>query len=129
MHPNRFLVQAGVYEAFADKLVARVNDMRVGSGFEPGVAIGPMINEAAISKINRHVADALSNGGRIATRPVAAPKGMQFTAPVVLTNETIDMVLAHEETFGPVAPLFRFETDEEAIAIANATPFGLAAYF
>jgi len=126
---NRILVQAGVYDAFAEKLVARVNDMKVGSGLEPGVAIGPMINEAAISKINRHVADALSKGGRIATRPVALPKGAQFTAPLVLTNATTDMVLAHEETFGPVAPLFRFETDAEAIAIANATPFGLAAYF
>jgi succinate-semialdehyde dehydrogenase/glutarate-semialdehyde dehydrogenase len=104
---NRILVQAGIYDAFADRLVARVNEMTVGPGLKPGVAIGPMINEASISKINRHVADALSKGARIAT----------------------DMVLAHEETFGPVAPLFRFETDDEAIAIANATPFGLAAYF
>ncbi|MCP3468945.1 NAD-dependent succinate-semialdehyde dehydrogenase [Bradyrhizobium sp. CCGUVB1N3] len=126
---NRILVQAGVYDAFADKLVARVEKMKVGSGLEPGVAIGPMINEVAISKINRHVADALSKGARIAARPVTQPKGPQFTAPIVLTEATTDMVLAHEETFGPVAPLFRFETDEEAIAIANATPFGLAAYF
>lgn len=126
---NRILVQAGVYDAFADKLVARVKTMKVGSGLEPGVAIGPMINEAAISKINRHVADALSKGARIAGQPVTLPKGQQFTAPIVLTEATTDMVLAHEETFGPVAPLFRFETDEEAIAIANATPFGLAAYF
>ncbi|MGX1324616.1 succinate-semialdehyde dehydrogenase/glutarate-semialdehyde dehydrogenase [Bradyrhizobium sp. USDA 377] len=126
---NRILVQAGVYDAFADKLVARVKIMKVGSGFEPGVAIGPMINEAAISKINRHVADALSKGARIAAQPATLPKGSQFTAPIVLTEATTDMVLAHEETFGPVAPLFRFETDDEAIAIANATPFGLAAYF
>ena len=126
---NRILVQAGVYDAFADKLVARVKAMKVGSGLEPGVAIGPMINEAAISKINRHVADALSKGARIAAQPATLPKGPQFTAPIVLTEATTDMVLAHEETFGPVAPLFRFETDEEAIAIANATPFGLAAYF
>lgn len=126
---NRILVQAGIYDAFADKLVARVKAMKVGSGLEPGVAIGPMINEAAISKINRHVADALSKGARIAAQPVTLPKGPQFTAPIVLTEATTDMVLAHEETFGPVAPLFRFKTDEEAIAIANATPFGLAAYF
>jgi succinate-semialdehyde dehydrogenase / glutarate-semialdehyde dehydrogenase len=126
---NRILVQAGVYDAFADKLVARVKKMKVGSGLEPGVAIGPMINEAAISKINRHVADALSKGARIAGQPATLPKGSQFTAPIVLTEATTDMLLAHEETFGPVAPLFRFETDEEAIAIANATPFGLAAYF
>ncbi|KJC35064.1 succinate-semialdehyde dehydrogenase [Bradyrhizobium sp. LTSP849] len=126
---NRILVQAGVYDAFADKLVARVKAMKVGSGLEPGVAIGPMINEAAISKINRHVADALSKGARIAAQPATLPKGPQFAAPIVLTEATTDMVLAHEETFGPVAPLFRFETDEEAIAIANATPYGLAAYF
>ncbi|MBR0724664.1 NAD-dependent succinate-semialdehyde dehydrogenase [Bradyrhizobium manausense] len=126
---NRILVQAGVYDAFAAKLVARVRTMKVGSGLEPGIAIGPMINEAAISKINRHVADALSKGARIAAEPVALPEGPQFTAPIVLTEATTDMVLAHEETFGPVAPLFRFKTDEEAIAIANATPFGLAAYF
>ncbi|MDE5444232.1 succinate-semialdehyde dehydrogenase [Bradyrhizobium sp. CSA207] len=126
---NRILVQAGVYDAFANKLVVRVERMKVGPGLEPGVAIGPMINEAAISKINRHVADALSKGARLAAQPVRLPKGPQFTAPIVLTEATTEMVLAHEETFGPVAPLFRFETDEQAIAIANATPFGLAAYF
>ncbi|WP_409192693.1 NAD-dependent succinate-semialdehyde dehydrogenase [Bradyrhizobium sp. RDM4] len=126
---NRILVQAGVYDAFADKLVARVERMKVGPGLEPGVAIGPMINEAAISKIDRHVADALSKGARLAGQPVKLPKGPQFTAPIVLTEATTEMALAHEETFGPVAPLFRFETDAEAVAIANATPFGLAAYF
>ncbi len=126
---NRILVQAGVYDAFTQKLVARVNGMKVGSGLEPGVAIGPMINEAAISKINRHVGDALSKGARIATQPAILPEGSQFTSPVVLTDATTDMMMAHEETFGPVAPLFRFERDEEALAIANATPFGLAAYF
>lgn len=126
---NRILVQAGIYQAFAERLVARVNTMKVGSGLEPGVAIGPMINGAAISKINRHVADALSKGAHIATRPATLPKGAQFTQPLVLTEATTDMMLAHEETFGPVAALFHFETDEEAIAIANATPFGLAAYF
>jgi succinate-semialdehyde dehydrogenase/glutarate-semialdehyde dehydrogenase len=122
-------VQAGIYDAFTQKLVARVNGMKVGSGLEPGVAIGPMINEAAISKINRHVGDALSKGARIATQPAILPEGSQFTSPVVLTDATTDMMMAHEETFGPVAPLFRFERDEEALAIANATPFGLAAYF
>jgi succinate-semialdehyde dehydrogenase / glutarate-semialdehyde dehydrogenase len=126
---NRILVQAGIYDAFASKLVARVDGMKVGSGLEPDVAIGPMINEAAVNKIKRHVADALSKGARIATQPAKLPRGSQFAAPIVLTNATSDMVLAHEETFGPVAPLFRFETDDEAIAIANATPFGLAAYF
>jgi succinate-semialdehyde dehydrogenase / glutarate-semialdehyde dehydrogenase len=126
---NRILVQSGVYDAFRDRLVARVNAMRVGSGLEPGVAIGPMINAAAVDKINRHVADALSKGASVASSATVAEDGPQFVAPVVLTNATTDMLLANEETFGPVAPLFRFETEEEAIALANATPFGLAAYF
>ncbi len=126
---NRILVQASVYEAFRDRLVARVNAMRVGSGLEPGVAIGPMINAAAVDKIERHVTDALSKGARIASAAAVTAPGPQFVAPVVLTDATTDMLLAHEETFGPVAPLFRFETEEEAIALANATPFGLAAYF
>ncbi|MBK1840684.1 NAD-dependent succinate-semialdehyde dehydrogenase [Azospirillum sp. YIM B02556] len=125
---NRILVQAGVYEAFRDRLVARVNAMRVGSGLEPGVAIGPMINEAAIAKIERHVADAVAKGASVASSAVAVP-GPQYVAPLVLTGATTDMLLASEETFGPVAPLFRFETEEEAVALANATPFGLAAYF
>ncbi len=126
---NRILVQAGVYDAFRDRLVARVNAMRVGSGLEPGVAIGPMINAAAVDKINRHVADALSKGASVASSATVPADGPQFVAPVVLTDATTDMLLANEETFGPVAPLFRFETEAEAIALANATPFGLAAYF
>src|SRR5437879_9060116 len=85
---NRILVQAGLYDACADKLAARVKAMKVGSGLEPGVAIGPMMNEAAISKINRHVADALSKGARIAAEPATLPKGPQFTAPIVLTEAT-----------------------------------------
>ena len=126
---NRILVQAGVYEAFAEKLAARVNAMKVGPGTEAGVAIGPMINEAAIAKINRHVEDALAKGAVIVTAKADLPVGVQYTAPMVLTGATIEMQLAGEETFGPVAPLFRFETEEEALAIANGTPYGLAAYF
>jgi succinate-semialdehyde dehydrogenase / glutarate-semialdehyde dehydrogenase len=127
---NRILVQAGVYDAFAGKLAARVNGLKVGPGTEAGVSIGPMITEAAIAKINRHVEDALAKGAKIATssRP-DLPAGTQYTAPVVLTGATTDMLLAGEETFGPVAPLFRFETEEEALSIANGTPYGLAAYF
>jgi succinate-semialdehyde dehydrogenase / glutarate-semialdehyde dehydrogenase len=125
---NRILVQAGVYDAFRDRLVARVNAMRVGAGLEPGVTIGPMINAAAVEKINRHITNAVAKGATIVSSAVA-PDGPQFVAPVVLTNATTDMLLANEETFGPVAPLFRFETEAEAIALANATPFGLAAYF
>ncbi len=126
---NRILVQSGVYDAFAAKLSERVNAMKVGPGTEPGISIGPMINEAAIAKVNRHVEDALSKGAKVVTQKPAMPDGPQYTAPVVLTGATTEMLLASEETFGPVAPLFRFETDEEAIAIANGTPFGLAAYF
>lgn len=126
---NRILVQSGVYDEFAARLTARVNAMKVGPGTEPGVAIGPMINQAAIEKINRHVDDAVSKGAQITSTATAGGLGPQFTAPLVLTGATTDMLLAHEETFGPVAPLFRFETDEEAIRIANDTPFGLAAYF
>ena len=126
---NRILVQAGVHDAFAEKLAVRVMAMRVGAGTEPGIDIGPMINAAAIGKIDRHVADALDKGARVIARNASAPAGAQFTAPLVLAGATTDMLLAHEETFGPVAPLFRFNTEAEALAIANGTPFGLAAYF
>ena len=126
---NRILVESGVYDAFATKLKARVDAMKVGPGTEAGVSIGPMINAAAIGKIERHVADALSKGAKIITETPAMPNGAQYTAPMVLTGATTEMQLATEETFGPVAPLFRFETEEEAIALANGTPFGLASYF
>ncbi|WP_087003996.1 NAD-dependent succinate-semialdehyde dehydrogenase [Rhizobium sullae] len=126
---NRILIQSGVYDAFAEKLAARVSAMKVGRGTDSGADIGPMINKAAIEKINRHVADALAKGARIISTPPALPDGDQYTAPIVLGAATTDMQLASEETFGPVAPLFRFDKEEEAIRIANATPFGLAAYF
>lgn len=126
---NRILVQAGIYEAFAEKLIARVNAMKVGPGTEKGVSIGPMINTAAIDKIRHHVEDAVSKGAKIASTLPVLPEGKQYAAPVVLTGATTEMLLASEETFGPVAPLFKFETEEEAIALANSTPFGLAAYF
>jgi len=126
---NRLLVQSGVYDAFAAKLKAKVDAMKVGPGTEAGVSIGPMINQAAIEKIDRHVRDALAKGATIITAARQLPDGGQYTAPIVLTGATTEMELAGEETFGPVAPLFRFETEEEAIAIANGTPFGLASYF
>lgn len=126
---NRILVQASVYDAFAKKLADRVDAMRVGPGTQAGVSIGPMINEPAITKIRAHIDDAISKGATIITRKHDLPEGSQYTAPVVLTGATTQMRLASEETFGPVAPLFRFETEEEAVAIANGTPFGLAAYF
>jgi len=122
-------VQSGIYDAFAGKLAERVAQMKVGDGTEDGVVIGPMINAAAIDKIERHVDDALSKGARILSQSNFVPDGRQYARPVVLGGATTEMLLASEETFGPVAPLFRFESEEEAIEIANGTPFGLAAYF
>ena len=125
---NRILVQAGVYDAFAEKLAARVSAMKVGPGTVAGNDIGPMINAPAIEKINRHVADAVAKGARILAR-AETPAGGRYAAPVVLGEASAAMELAVEETFGPVAPLFRFETEDEAVAFANGTPYGLAAYF
>ncbi|MER8400038.1 NAD-dependent succinate-semialdehyde dehydrogenase [Mesorhizobium sp. M1348] len=126
---NRILVQEGVYDAFAEKLSQRVARMKVGAGTDEGTEIGPMINAAAIDKIERHIADAQAKGARVIAQSETVPEGKQYARPVVLGEATTEMLLASEETFGPVAPLFRFETEEEAIAIANGTPFGLAAYF
>ncbi|TPM07414.1 MULTISPECIES: NAD-dependent succinate-semialdehyde dehydrogenase [unclassified Mesorhizobium] len=126
---NRILVQAGVYDAFAEKLSQRVSRMKVGAGTDEGTEIGPMINAAAIDKIERHIADAQAKGARIIAQSETVPDGKQYARPIVLGGAKTEMLLASEETFGPVAPLFRFETEEEAIAIANGTPFGLAAYF
>ena len=124
---NRILAQAGIHDAFVERLAARVRAMKVGPGTAPGTDIGPMINAAAVEKIARHVADAVAKGATIHAR-AETPAG-QYAAPMVLVGATAEMDLAEEETFGPVAPVFRFETEEEAIALANATPFGLAAYF
>jgi len=126
---NRILVQAGVYDEFAAKLSAKVSAMKVGPGNVEGNDIGPMINAAAIDKIKRHVEDAVSKGAKVLSSCGSIPEGGQYTKPLVLGGATTEMLLANEETFGPVAPLFRFETEEEAIRIANGTPFGLAAYF
>ncbi|SNT73789.1 NAD-dependent succinate-semialdehyde dehydrogenase [Paracoccus seriniphilus] len=124
---NRILVQAGIHDAFVERLAERVSSMKVGSGMAADSDIGPMINGAAIDKINAHVQDALDHGASIAAR-AETPEG-QYAAPMVLTGATGDMLLASEETFGPVAPVFRFDTEEEALLLANGTPFGLAAYF
>ena len=126
---NRILVQSGIYDAFAGKLAERVAQMKVGAGIEDGVVIGPMINEAAIDKIERHVQDALSKGAHILAQSNLVPDGRQYARPILLGGATTEMLLASEETFGPVAPLFRFEAEEAAVEIANGTPFGLAAYF
>ncbi|KGF69398.1 succinate-semialdehyde dehydrogenase [Hoeflea sp. BAL378] len=126
---NRILVHSSVYDDFADRLTRRVDAMKVGPGTGADVAIGPMINSAALEKIERHVADAIIKGAKIKTAERSVEPGSNYFAPVVLTDATTEMLLSREETFGPVAPLFRFETEEEAIGIANGTPFGLAAYF
>lgn len=124
---NRLLVQAGVYDAFVEKLAAKVDALKVGPGTEEGIHVGPMINAAALAKITRHVEDAIDKGAERAT--VARNLTAQYADPVVLKDATAEMLCASEETFGPVAPIFRFETEEEALEIANGTPFGLAGYF
>jgi len=126
---NRLYVQNGVYDAFARKLAARVGQFKVGAGTEEGVTIGPLIEPAAIAKVEEHVADALSKGAKLALGGKRHARGGLFFEPTILTDVTPVMRVAREETFGPVAPLFRFRTDDEAIAMANDTEFGLAAYF
>ena len=126
---NRFLVQAGVYEAFAQKLAARVATLQVGPGSEPGVVQGPLIDTAGLEKVEAHLADAVAHGARVLTGGRRHARGSTFFEPTVLAGVTTGMRVAREETFGPVAPLFRFDTDAQAIAMANATEFGLAAYF
>ena len=125
---NRLLVQAGVYDAFAVKLIAAVKQLRVGDGLAGPTEQGPLIDEAALKKVEEHVADATARGARIAAGGRRHALGGTFYEPTVLTDVTRSMMLAREETFGPVAPLFRFETEQEAIAMANDTEFGLASY-
>jgi succinate-semialdehyde dehydrogenase / glutarate-semialdehyde dehydrogenase len=126
---NRILVQDGIYDRFARALSARVEAMKVGPGTQEGVTIGPMINGAALEKIERHVDDALAKGAKRLASAAEMPNGAQYATPTVLGDATTEMLLAREETFGPVAPLFRFRGEDEAIGMANDTPFGLAAYF
>jgi succinate-semialdehyde dehydrogenase/glutarate-semialdehyde dehydrogenase len=126
---NRLYVQDGVYDAFAKKLAARVAQFKVGAGTEEGVTIGPLIEPAAVAKVEEHVADALAKGAKLALGGKRHARGGLFFEPTILTDVTPQMRVAREETFGPVAPLFRFKTDDEAIAMANDTEFGLAAYF
>lgn len=127
---NRFLVQDGIYDAFAAKLTEAVHDqLKVGNGLEPGVTQGPLIDAAGLAKVERHVADAVAKGAKVLTGGQRHALGGTFYQPTVLADVTPDMVVAREETFGPVAPLFRFHDDAEAIGMANDTEFGLAAYF
>ena len=126
---NRLYVQAGVYDAFADKLVAAVAKLKVGNGFEPGVQQGPLIDQAAVAKVEEHIQDAVSQGGRVLLGGKRHALGQTFFEPTVLADVTPKMKVAKEETFGPLAPLFRFQTDGQAIEMANDTEFGLASYF
>jgi succinate-semialdehyde dehydrogenase/glutarate-semialdehyde dehydrogenase len=126
---NRFYVQAGVYDAFAAKLVEAVRKLRVGDGLKGPTDQGPLINDMALAKVESHVADALAQGAKIATGGQRHALGGNFYEPTVLTGITNEMRVAREETFGPVAPLFRFKDEAEVIRLANDTEFGLAAYF
>jgi succinate-semialdehyde dehydrogenase/glutarate-semialdehyde dehydrogenase len=125
---NRILVQDGIHDRFVARLGEEVRALKVGDGREPGITIGPLINDAAVAKVESHIADALAHGAAVAAE-AGKPGGAHFAKPVVLTGATAEMQLASEETFGPVAPIFRFSREEDAIALANATPFGLASYF
>jgi len=126
---NRFLVQESVYDAFLEKLVARVKGLKVGSGFEPDVTQGPLIDMAAVEKIEEHVADAVEKGGRILLGGKRHARGGSFFEPTIIADATANMKVAQEETFGPLSPIFRFKDEAEAVALANDTPFGLASYF
>src|SRR5436190_23921321 len=126
---NRIYVQDGVYDAFAAKLAESVKAFKVGPGTEPGVVIGPLIDQQGLEKVEKHVADALGKGARAIVGGKRHERGGLFFQPTVLANVTPDMLVSREETFGPVAPLIRFKTEEEVIRLANDTEFGLAGYF
>ena len=126
---NRIYVQAGVYDAFAAKLAAAVAKLNVGDGLKAGVTTGPLINMGAVEKVEEHISDALGKGATIITGGKRHDLGGSFFQPTVVANVTDEMLVTNEETFGPLAPLFRFETEEEVIEKANATIFGLASYF
>ncbi len=125
---NRIYVQEGVYEEFASRLAERVGEMKVGNGLDDGVVQGPLINEAAVQKVESHIEDALAKGAKVMIGGKRHELGQTFFEPTILTDVTTDMKVAREETFGPMAPLFKFKTEDEAIKLANDTEFGLAAY-
>ena len=126
---NRLYVQDAVYDAFTAKLTEKVKGFKVGAGTEPGVVIGPLIDEQGLKKVEAHVADAVGKGARVVLGGKKHERGGLFFQPTVLTNVTPQMLVSHEETFGPVAPLIRFKTEQEAIDLANDSEFGLAGYF
>lgn len=126
---NRLYVHSKVYDAFAQKLVTAVEAMKVGNGLDEGVRIGPLIDGKAVAKVQEHIADAVGKGARVLTGGKPHALGQSFFEPTVLAGVTQAMAVAKEETFGPLAPLFRFETEDEVVAMANDTEFGLASYF
>jgi len=125
---NRLLVQSGIYDAFSKKLAAATAELKVGNGLDDGVVQGPLINEDAVLKVEEHISDAVAKGARVVAGGKRHALGGSFFEPTVLADVPHDALIFAEETFGPVAPLFRFETEEEAIRLANDTPFGLASY-
>jgi len=125
---NRFLVQSGIHDLFVEKLIAASNALKVGNGLEAGVQQGPLIDAKALAKVESHIADAKAKGATVVTGGQRHALGGTFYEPTVLTNVSSDMTLAREETFGPVAPLFKVDSDEAAVRLANDTEFGLAAY-
>jgi succinate-semialdehyde dehydrogenase/glutarate-semialdehyde dehydrogenase len=126
---NRIFVQSGIYDRFAERLAEVVSGMKVGNGLEQDTKIGPLIEEKAVAKVEEHVADAIAKGGKVILGGGRRDGAGSFYAPTVITGVTADMLAMREETFGPVAPLMKFDADEEAVKLANATEFGLAAYF
>jgi succinate-semialdehyde dehydrogenase/glutarate-semialdehyde dehydrogenase len=126
---NRLLVQEGIYERFVEQLASRVQSLKVGPGSEEGVAQGPLIDEAGLAKVEAHIADAVACGARVVTGGRRHVRGGTFFEPTVLADVTPQMRVAREETFGPVAPVFRFSHEAQAVSMANDTEFGLAAYF
>ncbi|KPK08959.1 MAG: succinate-semialdehyde dehydrogenase [Betaproteobacteria bacterium SG8_39] len=126
---NRIYVQDGVYDAFAAKLAEKVKGFKVGAGTESGVVIGPLIDEQGMKKVEQHVSDALGKGAKVMLGGKRHAKGGLFFEPTVITGVTPEMIVSYEETFGPVAPLIRFKTEDDAVKLANNTEFGLAGYF
>ncbi|MGI4880190.1 MAG: NAD-dependent succinate-semialdehyde dehydrogenase, partial [Janthinobacterium lividum] len=126
---NRLYVQAGIYDRFLEAFAEAASRLKVGAGTEPGVEFGPLIDDAAVAKVERHVADALAHGARLVIGGERHAAGQRFYKPTVLADASAEMIAMHEETFGPLALIMRFESESDVIALANATPYGLAAYF
>ena len=127
--PNRIYVQSGIHDAFVERLGKGFSEMKVGNGMDADTVLGPLINKQAMEKFNAHVSDALDKGAKVVTGGEAHPLGGTFVKPTVLAGMTADMRVAREETFAPLAPVFKFETVDEVIKLANDTEFGLSSYF